>query len=420
MKFDLTAFSAFCFAIPVCIIFFFGTSQNVQGVAYSFYLLPFIFIIRYGNISIPLKRFYVWSLFLFLWITPSIINFFKSTLESELLNLNILFFHVLVLSSIFIYFCSNNYLKLKTENIKFFSIIFFSLLPLTFFLIFKIILFYFLEEQGRFNIYGVHANNIAEILFTVLILSSFIKNLILKYLTILLTLLGIALCQSSAIFISSFIFLFIYYFIPWFLRCKYKVIKISLVILVSLFLITFLFFLINIFYEFSLYISQYDSNGNLIMTNLYNDIFNTSNHNFIYVKLSSIYERFFMYKYSFNLILENPIVGVGFWVNPTDYSLPNYFFSHINLGDPVYTTHNAFLRIASENGLPLLFFILIIIFYTIYKNFQNNNFHDLAIIISIIFFLQFSTRHLSLNLLNIIFYITIFKCLTNIPNRLKT
>jgi len=74
--------------------------------------------------------------------------------------------------------------------------------------------------------------------------------------------------------------------------------------------------------------------------------------------------------------------------------------------------HNAFIRIATENGLLLLMMALIIIFLACFRLIKLKNFKDLALVVSILFFLFFATRHLTLNLMNILLYYVLIRSLS--------
>jgi O-antigen ligase len=119
-----------------------------------------------------------------------------------------------------------------------------------------------------------------------------------------------------------------------------------------------------------------------------------------------------MWQLAMNSIIENPFQGIGFWVNPMGYSIPENFPWWATLDHDALVIHNAFIRIAAENGLLLLMMILTIIFFACFRLIKLKKFKDLALIVSILFFLFFATRHLTLNLMNILLYYTLIMSLS--------
>jgi O-antigen ligase len=110
-------------------------------------------------------------------------------------------------------------------------------------------------------------------------------------------------------------------------------------------------------------------------------------------------------------IKTNPFTGLGFWVNPMGLSIPEHFPLGTVLGDPALEIHNAFIRIATENGLVLLAMILALMGIAAYRLHRDKNYLELAVIMGVTFFLFFSTRHLTLNLMNILLYTVILKAM---------
>ena len=93
-----------------------------------------------------------------------------------------------------------------------------------------------------------------------------------------------------------------------------------------------------------------------------------------------------------------------------------YKLSSLKANDNLVINNNE-LVIDNENDFQevkiseLLYCIITTLFYSLYRVFQAKNFYSLAIILSVIVFHSFSTRHISINLLNIVFYFIIMKSL---------
>ena len=124
-------------------------------------------------------------------------------------------------------------------------------------------------------------------------------------------------------------------------------------------------------------------------------------HTFIGRDLSSFSHRVHMWQLGLDTIQASPWFGIGFDVTPNYYG---FTYNH-----SANTIHNMFIRIATENGLPLLLIIVITIFFSFIRSFQSKDFFAIAILLSAIIFHCFSTRHISINLMNIIFYIIIMR-----------
>jgi O-antigen ligase len=130
------------------------------------------------------------------------------------------------------------------------------------------------------------------------------------------------------------------------------------------------------------------------------------------VRTKDIAGRGQVWRLAMNSIIDNPFQGIGFWVNPMGYSIPENFSIWHRLDSPELVIHNAFIRIATENGLLLLMMALIIIFLACFRLIKLKNFKDLALVVSILFFLFFATRHLTLNLMNILLYYVLIRSLS--------
>lgn len=394
---NLDLIIAICMTLPTYIIFFFGTEKITQGLAFSLYLIPFIIYISMGQLKKIDNNFIrIWLLFLILWAAPSLYNSFNNTLESDLVALDILFFHLLLMTSVvttfFIFF------KINKEKLfqDFLSKVFFILLPLCILIFLKSFYLYLINDDRPFP-FDIHPNVATEISFLTVILATQINRNIIKVPIIFISILTCYFCESRGALISSFLFLLVHYIFP-IIKSSNNFNKFS-------FLYIFLF-LIIIFINFDLIKS----------------ILLVDRH------IDNIAGRLPMWKFGYDFFLSHPFSGSGFWVHPMGYSInynlsfeeiiSHYTDSEIILGHSAIVIHNAFLRIAVENGLGLLIIILSFLIIAFYKLIKLRNFSELAILTGILFFLFFATRHLTLNLLNIIFYIFILKAMVMPTNKL--
>lgn len=381
MYLDFKKIIALSFVIPTYFIFFIGKEPIIQGLAYLSYLIPFYLLINKKEIKLSKPFLFNIIIFLLLLLIPSIINFQRNTLESELIRLDVLFYHAFMLTIIFIIFYNYSLKDVEIKLREYFSLMLFFSLPMVLLIFFKTI-YLFLISDWRPHPFYMHPNVASEIMLAILIISLQLKNSILKWMIVFISLLTSYLCESRGAIISMYIILF-FLFIPslFFSINKYKV----------YFLILFSF-LIIFFHD--LFFSLFQN-------------FLLLNHNY-----ENIAGRLDIWIISLNLFYENIYSGIGFFVSPLGYSVPANFPDWATIDNPSFQIHNAFLRIATENGIGLFLFVTIIILLALFKTLINRNFYEFGILVGIIFFLFFSTRHLTLNLLNILFYFYIIKALT--------
>lgn len=381
MHFSLINIIALCFVVPTYIIFFISKEPVIQGLAYSLYWIPFFFYVyRNGLPKVSLNFIIIWTLFLALWIFPSIFNYYSRTLESDLVKLPILFFHVGTLTAIIItfkiLFSSAKQNTLEELFVKMCLVI----LPIAI-LIFLKSLYLFSTSDVRPHPFNIHPNVATEISLVTLILATQLKQQLPRLLIYAMVLATCYLCDSRGALLSCIIILSISFVLPKLLKITAK--KKLLWALVCL--LPLLFFSQEI----------YEILKELLLLNK---------------RTANIASRLDVWIFALDSITQHPWSGIGFWVHPFGYSLPQGFFSH----GPQYEIHNAFLRIATENGLGLLILILFIILLAIRQLLIGKNFTQLGITIGILFFLFFATRHLTLNLLNILLYLIL---VTNLMRR---
>ena len=195
-----------------------------------------------------------------------------------------------------------------------------------------------------------------------------LKNHTLKIILIGSSVIALTLLQTRTALFGLFIACSVYMFLP--MLFKYKKRMMILFILVGLILS---------FYIFNILID----------------------HTFFGRYFSTFSDRTHMWQLGLETIQANPWFGIGFDVTPNYYS----FISN-NSGN---TIHNMFIRIATENGLPLLLLIVLTLILSIIRLFQSKDYIGITLLFSMIIFNCFSTRHISINLMNIIFYIIIMK-----------
>ena len=220
-------------------------------------------------------------------------------------------------------------------------------------------------SECRIHPYGNLPFFVSELLLLGIALSFYIDKFWPKLCLIMLCTISLIILQGRAAIIASFFGLFVLLYFPYLKKNLYK--------FTSWFLLALLLFISLVIFNFLINNTSLGSRD-----------------------FSTLSGRLFMYELSINSIKDNPFFGIGFQVTPNYYNFINHNHNVI---------HNFFLRIATENGLIVLFFVLSFILVSFLKMIKNNDFVELSFLISFIIYNSLSTRHLSLNLFNILFYI---------------
>lgn len=379
MKFSFENILSFCLVIPTYFIFLVGHNPSQQAFAYSLYAIPLLFLFLNRKIEkIPLRILGFLVLFLFLWITPSFINYFNNKLD--VLNIFILLYHAFFFTVIFLtfyyFFNFNDETKFKELCTKLLILIF----PLAFLIFLDSTYQFFSNNYDRPYPFSNHPNFATEILLAALILSTNIKWQSIKNFLLLFVIFICYICSSRGALVASLII----FISPKILGIfKLLFFKNKFYFLLALFLFTLV-----IYYFF-----------NILSTILLLDI-----------RLEALNERIYIWKIGIESFLNNPFLGIGFWNNPHTKTIEfNNSIFNIHTINPNLVIHNAFIRIAVENGLGLLLLSLLLLFFSLFNFYKEDNFICLSVLIAFIFYLFFATRHLSLNFFNILLYLYIYK-----------
>ena len=379
-KDKLFILSALFIVFPVYINFFISREPLIQGVAYLTYLIPIIFYMFSNDIKIPIQISIYWFIFSALLFIPSIVNISSGKLESDLVDLNALFAKWVFLTSILLYFY-----KILTDDNKLkltylFNYLFLFLLPLLVLIFFNSL--YLQWECPKFfcrvDPFSYGPFNTAEIFFMSILICLQIRQIPMKFIFITLSFITMFFLQSRIAILASIIAILIIYFLPIFVKFKLKIKVFTLLILIIL-SIFLLYFLVE--------------------------------NTFIGRDLDSVSNRIHMWKLGINAVINNPIFGLGYGVNPDHYNYVEIYKNpySFEIHHESNYIHNFFIRVAAENGLPFASYVFLSILLGAFFSFKNKNFIDLSIIISVSIFYFFSVRHFSINLLSIIWYLIILK-----------
>ena len=375
---------AYCLVLPTYLIFFIGKEPLMQGLAFSLYLIPITVIIGRREYIKPSKTFLMtWLLFLILWVTPSLINRMSARLESDLVSLPVLAYHATVLTILLLTLTAYLEKDPKHESGTLIRSIFWVMVPMALLIMIKTAYLGTLSP-ARPEPFGIHPNVAGEIILTFMLTAFWLRNCWLKTLVVILSITTAYLLESRGTLISCYIGVTLAFVYPWIRQHITK--RKMLFSLVGFLGVTLLF-------------------HEIIITNV-------AGLFMMDVRTDGIAGREVMYKLAIEGIIDRPILGNGFWVNPMGHTTPEQITHGAYLNNPANVIHNAFLRIASENGLGLTIFILGIIGIAIYHLHRNRAYTELAALCACLFFLMFATRHLTLNLMNILLYYLLIRSLS--------
>ena len=374
---------ALALVIPTYITFFIGKEPLIQGLAFSIYALPLlVMLFRSRTLHTSGRLIFFWALFLAAWVIPSLINAAGSHLESELVRLPVLFFHVTILTLLVV--TLYHYLKPDPEK-NFHQLVvtmFWALLPISLLIALKTLYLEGYNPTLRPSPFGIHPNVAAEVMLVFLLCATQVRQATVKWLAYAVTIATCYLLQSRGGLIASYLALFILYGYP--LVTQKNLQKKSALAIGGLLVMGLLFFYQDL-YDLILKASMLD------------------------MRTQDIAGRGRMWLLGLESIMARPWTGLGFWVNPMGLSVPAHFPAWATLGHPALEIHNAFIRIATENGLVLLAMTLALMGFAAHRLHRDKNYPELAALMSVTFFLCFATRHLTLNLMNVLLYMVILK-----------
>ena len=374
---------ALALVIPTYITFFIGKEPLIQGLAFSIYALPLlVMLFRSRTLHTSGRLIFFWALFLAAWVIPSLINAAGSHLESELVRLPVLFFHVTILTLLVV--TLYHYLKPDPEK-NFHQLVvtmFWALLPISLLIALKTLYLEGYNPTLRPSPFGIHPNVAAEVMLVFLLCATQVRQATVKWLAYAVTIATCYLLQSRGGLIASYLALFILYGYP--LVTQKNLQKKSAIAIGGLLVMGLLFFYQDL-YDLILKASMLD------------------------MRTQDISGRGQVWLLGLESIMARPWTGLGFWVNPMGYSIPAHLPGSEMLGHPALEIHNAFIRIATENGLVLLAMTLGLMGFAAHRLHRDKNYPELATLMSVTFFLCFATRHLTLNLMNVLLYMVILK-----------
>ena len=370
---------AISLAIPSYLIVLIGTAPILQGVFYLIYLIGIFFIWQrrqhenYSTIFITTSL-----IFLTAWIAPNVVTKFSGRLESEMLSVPTLIFHVVVLSLVVWWSRSwsisqKNYFNSWQQCGRTLLLLVTPLVVLILVETIRLKLEFPNNRPDPFNYR--HLNGEVWLMFCLAGLAMSSKWL--KLAVLLVTILGLSLIENRGGLLSVGIIIGLMLLVKILnkLNAKQILSVMGVTVLLSVLLHEQVYTILDYFF-----LLEHPSRG----------------------LGTGVTTRLPVWMDTWQEIQRVPWTGVGFWVSPYPYG------DHLQPGRAV---HNIFLRLWVENGTGLLVVVMTILIATaIQIERKKLHWHRMAFW-SIIAYYVFIPRHLTLNPLSIMLYWTIIQAL---------
>ena len=372
---------AISLAIPSYLIVLIGTAPILQGAFYLIYLIGIFFIWQrrqhenYSTIFITTSLIFITA-----WIAPNVVTKYSGRIESEMISLPTLVYHVIVLLVVVWWARSwsksqKNYFNPWQQCCRTLLLL---LTPLII-LIFVETIRLKLEFPNRVNPPNPfnYRHLIGEILLMFCLAGFAISGRYLKLIILAVTILTLTLIENRGGLLSVGIIVSLFLLIKTFNTVSIKKMVIGF----------FVFILLGYLF--------YDQLYKLI------DVFFLLDHKGRGLD-SGFTHRLPVCIETWQEIKRVPWTGVGFWVSPYPYG------DHLSAGRAV---HNMFLRLWVENGTGLFLVVMSILIATAIQIERKQLHWHRMVFWSILAYYVFIPRHLTLNPLSIMLYWTIMQAL---------
>lgn len=378
---DMQSLSALIMAISIYGIAIFGTSDVAQAVVYLVYLFGLGGLCYF---KVPLKISMQFSItlliFLSLWITPTLINYYSGSLESEAIRLPVLAYHSIVLTAVllWLYLWQKNNKPYDFLNFaKYLAKLIIPLLIVGFFIIF--LKKYILQPQdiqhkGDLIFAFVYRHLDAELFLIGCFFVYFLESRLIKFILYLVFFVALTMMEVRGGMLAFLGFIGIAEILPFFKgRLKQYWPHLIFFIFVSFFLWDFIYaFIDHIF----------------LLHERYRGLD------------SGFTGRISQWREAWSEIQTKPLLGYGYYVKLFPFNDPTNPSTHI---------HNFILRIWYENGGMVILSIIVLLFYTAIKIECNKFQWERGVFWAILFYYFFVPRHIQLNPCSIILYLIIIK-----------
>ena len=376
---------ALILVIPAYMIILLGTDQVTQGAAYALYgLMPVALLLRGHHKMVPTKFLIsYWIIFLLAWLLPNIYNISTGSLESYLISIPVLTFHVVVLTLVVISLSAWQSKIKPNESHQFFKTELLLLTPLLMLMSFKILTTWYADPSKRVLVFGyAHLN--AEILLIGLFLTYFCSNRAVKLAVSLVLIACMIVIHTRSGLIAALLYVFfVNYHRSW---LKFNLKRLVLWGAASSFIVIAwqpIFAVLDSF---------------LFLTDPGREPIE-----------SGFTARISIWQVAWQEILNHPWIGIGFFTRPNPWFRPE----HVGL-----YVHNAFLRLWVENGTVLFVMAVSTLLASGWQMIQKQMRWELAVFTAILFYYFFYPRHLTLNPMSILLYLLVVRAFVS-PRQLR-
>ena len=378
---------ALALAIPCYLIVLIGTSPVLQGCFYLMYLIGLYFIwSRRQEHQFSTSFILIAIIFLLLWVAPNLVTKTSGRLESDMLSLPILIYHVTILSVVLLW--ARSWTVRQNQPHRTWQAccqtLWVCLVPLVILILIESLRLTF-EYPDRlpdpFNYR--HLNGEVVLMFVLAALA--LPNRWLKAISLVISILTLHLIQVRGGLLSVGVAIGFLFTVKLFQQLGWKK-----WVLLGVTFISLAFFFREHLFNFADYFFLLEHRSRGLGT--------------------GFTQRLPVWIDTWQEIQRVPWTGVGFWVSPYPYG---------EFGNPNWAVHNIFLRLWVENGTPLFVFIVALLMVTAiqierkYLSWQRMAFW------SILIYYFFIPRHLTLNPLSILLYWTIMQALC-LPSKKKS
>lgn len=381
IKNNESSWMAIALAIPTYLTVLIGTAPMLQGLFYLAYLTGLYFLWKRHQQTQFSNQFILCSLiFLIAWILPNIITINSGRIESEMLSLPVLVYHVIVFSIIIAWGYSWTQTKQPDKDWQ-------QLCKTLFTLLIPLVLLILIESIRLRVEFPNHVPKpfnyrhlIGEVLLMFMLAAFAFPGKWVKFVVTALMVIILTIIENRGGLLSVGIIIVLFMSVKILNHLNYKQILLGLFLLV---LLAFLF---------------------------YSPLFNLVDYFFLLEHKgrglgSGFTHRLPIWIDTWQEIQRVPWTGVGFWVSPFPYIDAKQYLN------PSYAVHNIFLRLWVENGTILFLAVVTILIVTaIQIERKKLHLHRMAFW-SILAYYFFIPRHLTLNPLSIFLYWTIIQAL---------
>lgn len=372
------AWMAIALAIPSFFIVLVGTAPLMQGLFYLVYTVGFWYLWQHRGVDRYSPRFMFFGiLFLVAWIAPNIITKMSGRLESEMLSLPVLIYHGFVLPLILLWFRSWT-LRSQQPGVdlqSFCKTLLVLLTPLVALILIESLrlkIQFPTKQADPFN----YRHLTGEVLLMFLLVGLAVPSRFIKAAVVVTTIVSLTLIENRGGLLSTAIILGLFTTNKMIQTVGYKRV---LIVLLAGAVIGFICWPIVYRLLDYFFLLEHASRG----------------------LGTGVTFRVPVWIDTWHEIQRVPWTGVGFWVSP-------YPYGEVTPGGQV---HNAFLRLWVENGSALFVFITgVLLTAAIQIERKGLHWHRMALL-SILAYYFFIPRHLTLNPLSILLYLTIMQAL---------